>query len=145
MVWNCNEVFLLKSSFYQMLRTFGEAHIIWKRSSSWFWRLLIKSSDLSKPWESPNFIKIWNLASHKEHQTLLIQFFINKSTFWCFLFCFFMLFERFQFLICELQSISRKLLVLSWLSTVYLWFYIYIARFFLLLWYFEISYGQNLM
>ena len=30
--------------------TFCEAYIIWKKSSSWFWRLLSKSADLSKPW-----------------------------------------------------------------------------------------------
>ena len=32
------------------VRTFWEAHIIWKKSSSWFWRLQSKSADLSKPW-----------------------------------------------------------------------------------------------
>ena len=31
------------------VRTFWEAHIIWK-SSSWFWCLPSKSADLSKPW-----------------------------------------------------------------------------------------------
>ena len=30
--------------------TFWEAHIIWKKSSSWFWHLISKSADLSKPW-----------------------------------------------------------------------------------------------
>ena len=34
--------------------------------------------------------------------------------FWCFLFCFSMLFARFQILICEPQSIWPKPLVLSW-------------------------------
>jgi hypothetical protein len=32
------------------VRSFWEANIIWKRSSSCFWRLLSKSADLSKPW-----------------------------------------------------------------------------------------------
>ena len=31
------------------VRTFWEAHIIWNKSSSWFWRLLCKTADLSKP------------------------------------------------------------------------------------------------
>ena len=37
---NCND----------KVRTFWEAHIIKKISSSWFWRLLSKSAGLSKPW-----------------------------------------------------------------------------------------------
>ena len=36
-----------------------------------------------------------------------------QKAFWCFLFCFFMWFARFQILISEPQSIWRKLLVLS--------------------------------
>ena len=36
---------------------FWEAHIIWKKSSSWFWRLLSKSPYLPKPWE--RFLQIF--------------------------------------------------------------------------------------
>ena len=55
--------------------------------------------------------KKWN----KEHQTLSFQFFINKSSILMFFVLFFMWFARFQILICEPQSIWRKILVLSWL------------------------------
>ena len=58
--------------------------------------------------------------SHKKNETKnIIPLFFNVSpidlTFWCFSFCFFVGFARFQILICELQSIWCKLLVLSWL------------------------------
>ena len=66
--------------------------------------------------------KKWN----KEHQTFSFQFFINRSSIWCFLFCFFMWFTRFQILISEPQCIWRKLLVLSWL---YLIFYPFLRNF----------------
>ena len=56
----------------------------------------------------------WN-KWNEQHQTLSFQFFINKWWFWWFLFCFFVWFARFQILICEPQSIWRKVLVLSWL------------------------------
>ena len=56
--------------------------------------------------------KKWN----KEHQTLGFHFLPINVAFWCFLFCFFIWFARFQILICKLQSIWRKLLVLSWLQ-----------------------------
>ena len=55
--------------------------------------------------------KEWN----KEHQTLSFWFLFINLAFWCFLFCFFMRFARFQILICEPQSIWCKLLVQSWL------------------------------
>ena len=64
-------------------------------------------------------IKIWNLANHmkkwnKEHQTLSFQFFIKRSSILMFFVSFFMWFARFQILICEPQSIWRKVLVLSY-------------------------------
>ena len=40
----------LKCPCMAKVRTFWEADIIWKKSSSWFWRLLSESADLSKPW-----------------------------------------------------------------------------------------------
>ena len=62
-------------------------------------------------------IKIWNHTNHmkkikKELRTLSFQLYL---VFWCLLSCFFMWFARFQILICESQSIWRKLLVVSWL------------------------------
>ena len=61
--------------------------------------------------------KIWNLANHikimkQKNIRLLVFSFPSINTFWCFLFCFFMWFARFQ---SEPKSIWRKLLVLSWL------------------------------
>ena len=52
---------------------------------------------------------------YKKHQTFSFQFFINRSSILMFFGLFFMWFARFQILICETQSIWRKLLVLSWL------------------------------
>ena len=51
----------------------------------------------------------------KNIRLLVFSFSSIDLAFWCFLFCFFMWFARFQILICEPQSIWRKLLVLSWL------------------------------
>ena len=67
-------------------------------------------------------INIWNLANHmkkwnKEHQTLSFQFFTNKFSIFLFLICLFMWFAWFQILICELQSIRHKVLLLSRLYT----------------------------
>ena len=56
--------------------------------------------------------KKWN----KGHQTLFLHFSSINLAFGCILFCSFILFERFQILICEPQTIWRKLLVLSWLT-----------------------------
>ena len=58
--------------------------------------------------------------SHENNETknirlLVFSFSSINLAFWCFLFCFFMWFARFQILICEPQSIWSKLLVLSWL------------------------------
>ena len=51
-----------------------------------------------------------------KQSTLSFHFFINKSSLlMLFILVFFMWFERFQILVCEPQSIWRKLLVLSWL------------------------------
>ena len=66
---------------------------------------------------------IWNLANDMEKQNKKHQSarFIDKklkTRVWCSLFHFFMWFARFQILICEPQSIWRKLLVLSW---IYIW------------------------
>ena len=44
----CKSTILVIFTF--KVRTFWEAHKIWKKSSSWFWHLLSKSADLSKPW-----------------------------------------------------------------------------------------------
>ena len=68
-------------------------------------------------------VQYWNLKSFKSHEInqtknirlLVFSFSPLDLAFWCFLFCFFMWFERFQILICEPQRIWRKLLVLSWL------------------------------
>ena len=62
----------------------------------------------------------WEKKLSKEHQILSIQFFINISSILMFfvLFCFFMRFARFQILICEPQSIWRKVLVLSLLYEI---------------------------
>ena len=62
-------------------------------------------------------IKIWNLANHmkkqdNKHQNTRYNW---KLRVWCSFFIFFMWFVWFQILICEPQSIFRKLLVLSWL------------------------------
>ena len=59
--------------------------------------------------------------SHEKNDTKIIRSLVFSFSliidlaFWCFLFCFFMWFARFQILICEPQSIWRKLLVPSWL------------------------------
>ena len=58
--------------------------------------------------------------SHEKNETknirpLVFSFSPIDLAFWCFLFCFFMWFARFQILINEPQSIWSKLLVLSWL------------------------------
>ena len=58
--------------------------------------------------------------SHERNETknirlLVFSFWSINLAFWCFLFCSFMWFARFQILICEPQSIWRKVLVLSWL------------------------------
>ena len=58
--------------------------------------------------------------SHEKNETknirlLVFSFSSINLGFWCFLFCFFMWFARFQILICEPLSIWRKFLVLSWL------------------------------
>ena len=60
-------------------------------------------------------IKVWNLAYdmkklNKKH--IVFCFSSISLAFWCFLFCYFMWFGRFQILISEPQSILRKLLVL---------------------------------
>ena len=71
--------------------------------------------------------------SHSKNETknirlLVFSFSSINWAFWCFLFCFFMWFALFQILLCEPQSIWRKLLVMSWLydnsifsHSVYLW------------------------
>ena len=64
-------------------------------------------------------IRIWHLANHEKNETknirlLVLSFSSTNLAFWCFLFCFFMWFARFQISICEPQIIWRKLLVLSW-------------------------------
>ena len=64
--------------------------------------------------------EMWNLVNHvkklnKNIRLLVFSFSAINLAFWCFLFCFFMWFARFQSLICEPQTIWRKLLVLSWL------------------------------
>ena len=70
---------------------------------------------------APNsHIKIWNLSNHmkkwnKEHQTLSFHLFTNRFNILMFFVLFFMWFAWFQILISEPQSISCKLLVLSWL------------------------------
>ena len=51
----------------------------------------------------------------KNIRLLVLSFSLINLAFWCFLFCFFMWFARFQILISETQSIWHKLLVLSWL------------------------------
>ena len=51
----------------------------------------------------------------KNIRPLVFSFLPIDLAFWCFLFCFFMWFARFQISICEPQSIWSKLLVLSWL------------------------------
>ena len=56
----------------------------------------------------------WNNEA-KNIRLLVFSFSSINLKLWCFLFCFFMWFAGFQILICELQSIWRKLLVLSWL------------------------------
>ena len=64
-------------------------------------------------------IKIWNLANHMKKQNKKHLLMKNwKLRVWCFLFHFFMRFAWFQILICEPQSIWRKLLALSWLYFV---------------------------
>ena len=64
-------------------------------------------------------IKIWNLASHMKKQTKNIKTLDLLVKNWklrvrCSLFHFFMWFVRFQILVCEPQTIWRKLLVLIW-------------------------------
>ena len=51
------------------VRTFWKAYIIWKKYSSWFWRLLSKSADLSKP--CGRFFQI--LCVSQKVRTLLIR------------------------------------------------------------------------
>ena len=61
-------------------------------------------------------IKIWNLANHmrKQNKKMLNLLVKNwKLRVWCSLLHFFLWFARFQNLICEPQSIWRKVLVLS--------------------------------
>ena len=65
-------------------------------------------------------IKIWNLAKYlkKQNKNIKMLDLLMKNwklRVWCSLFHFFMWFTIFQILICELQSIWCKLLVLSWL------------------------------
>ena len=65
-------------------------------------------------------IKIWILANRmkKQYKNIKMIDLLMESCnlrVWCSLFYFFMWFARFQILICELQSIWRKLLALSWL------------------------------
>ena len=61
--------------------------------------------------------EIWQITWRKWNYIRLLVFsFSSKNlAFWCFWFCFFMWFANFQILICEPQSIWRKLLVQSWL------------------------------
>ena len=69
----------------------------------------------------PSHINIWNVANHmkktKTKNIKMLDLLMKKWKLWvwCFLFIFFMWFARFQILICEPQSIWRKLLVVSWL------------------------------
>ena len=73
--WNLKMAFELSIVFFSQFGlsgkvwNFWEAHIIWKNPPLWFWRLLSKSADLSKPRgrffsnfvffsKSPNFNKI---------------------------------------------------------------------------------------
>ena len=69
-------------------------------------------------------IKIWNLANHmkkqnKKHQNArYIGEELKTKSLMFFVSFFFIWFARFQILICEPQSILRKLLVLSWLYLI---------------------------
>ena len=73
----------------------------------------------------PNALRLtyWNSKSCKSNEKneandIRLLFFSFSSInlgFWCCLFCFSMWFARFQILICQPQSIWRKLLALSWL------------------------------
>ena len=85
-----------------------------------FVRHFLKSTQYKKlaPNACGSLIKIWNLANHmkkqnKKHQNA--KSIGEKLRVWCSLFHFFLWFARFQILMCEPQSIWRKLLVLSWL------------------------------
>ena len=65
------------------------------------------------------------MKSCKSHEKKMKQrtqdpYFSVFHLFWCFLWVFFMWYARFKILICEPQSIWRKLFVLSWLyNTVF--------------------------
>ena len=89
---------------------------------------VIKSTQYKKL--APNALRFTyqNLKSCKSHEKnetknirpLVFSVWPIDLAFWCFLFCFFLWFTRFQILICEPQSICRKLLALSWLYIVVL-------------------------
>ena len=85
--------------------------------------VLLKSTRYKKLAQNALLFTYSSLKSCKSHEkiktkNISLLFFSFSSInllFWCFLFYFIMWFARFQILICELQSIWRKLLVLSWL------------------------------
>ena len=79
-------------------------------------------------------IKVWNLFKPHKKKTKNIKMLDLlmknlKLRIWCSLFHFFVMwFSRFQILVCEPQSIWRKVLVLSWLYLHILWDFEYISQ-----------------
>ena len=59
--------------------------------------------------------KILQITWIKNIRHSVFSFSSKNLLFWCFLFCFFMWFARFQIVICDPQNIWVELLVLSWL------------------------------
>ena len=76
-------------------------------------------------------MKSWKSLEKNETKNikLIVFIFLSSLTFWCFLLYFFMWFAGFQILICEPQSNWRKLLVLSWLYSALVHYFVFISSF----------------
>ena len=74
-IWKKNRQIRLQSK----VRTFWEEHIIWKKTSFWFWRFPSKSADFSKPWESwGGFFQIFFVSLNV--RTLTRKYYDTRAT-----------------------------------------------------------------